>query len=136
MNIRLVLTLSLLGLVVAIGSLVGLIPYGWEKGAWAALVLVFAGVLANRAPGRFFLHGLVTGFIAGVLSPLCQALFIHQYMEHNAKAADAFKALPPSIPPAVFVVMAAPIFAVVIGGVTGLVTWIWARFARPMPAAA
>jgi len=135
MNVRLVLTLSLFGLLVGLGSITGLVPSGWETALWGVIGLIYAGVLARQAPGKFFLHGFVTGFIAGAISILCQALFLNQYVAHNAKAADVFKSLPPGMPPAVFLVLAAPIWAAVFGASTGLVTWLWARFTRPKPAA-
>jgi hypothetical protein len=135
MNVRLVLALSLLGLIVGVGSIFGLIPTGWETGVWAVIALVCAGVLAARAPGKLFLHGFLTGFIAGVLSTLCQALFVNQYMAHNARAADVLATHPAGLSPAVFVVLAAPIWAVLLGLVIGLLAWIGGRFARPKPAA-
>lgn len=135
MNVRLVLTLSLFGLLVATGSIIGLIPTGWEIAVWVVIALICAGVLARRAPGKFFLHGFLTGFVAGAVSTLCQALFMNQYLAHNAKAADTFKSLPGGMSPAVFVVLSAPIWAGVFGLATGLLTWLWARFTRPKPAA-
>src|SRR5216117_2752181 len=84
MNVRLILTLSLFGLLVGIGSIVGLIPSGWELAVWAVIALISAGVLARQAPGKFFLHGFLTGFVAGAVSTLCQALFMNQYLAHNA----------------------------------------------------
>src|SRR5438876_7687733 len=117
MNVRLVLVLSLLGLVVAFGSIVGLIPLGWETSVWAVIALVCAGVLARQAPGKFFLHGFLTGFIAGAVSPLCQALFMNQYLAHNPKAADVLKSA--GMSPAIVAVLGAPVFAAVLGASTG-----------------
>ena len=136
MNIRLILTLSLLGLLVAFGSIAGLIPAGWETAVWAVIVLVCANVLARRAPGKFFLHGFLTGFIAGAVSLLCHALFMTQYLAHNAKADAGFKALPAGMSPALVVVLLSPFFGGLLGVVTGLLTWGWARFTRPKPAVA
>lgn len=135
MNARLILSLSLLGLLVGIGAVTGLTPSGWELPIWCVIALVCAGVLARQAPGKLFLHGFLTGFIAGLLATLCQALFMNQFLAHNPKAAATFKTLPAGISPAVFVVVAAPIWGLALGAVIGLLTWIWGRFTRPKPAA-
>lgn len=130
MNVRLVLLLSLFGPLVALATLVGLIHTGWESAVWAVVSVVCAGVLARQAPGKFFLHGFLTGFIAGAVAPLIQALFINQYLAYNPRATDALKSMP-GVSPAVLVVIAAPLWAAVVGAATGLLTWMWAKFTRP-----
>jgi len=136
MNIRLILMLSLLGLVVGILSVVGVIRAGVESVVWLAIALIYGAVLARRAPGKFFLHGFLTGLIAGALAPLVQAAFLGQYLSHNPKAADTLKALPANLPAAVLIILAAPFTGAMLGLVTGLITWLWALMTRPKPAPA
>ena len=135
MNVRVVLMLSLFGLVVGLGSTTGLIPAGWETAVWAVISLVCAGVLARQAPGKFFLHGFLTGLISSAIATLLEAAMIGQYLEHNPKAAESFKLLP-AISPAVMIVLMTPVAAAVSGVFTGFVTWLWALMTRPKPAAA
>jgi len=136
MNIRLILMLSLLGLVVGIFSVVGVIPAGVESLVWLVIALIYGAVLARRAPGKFFLHGFLAGLIAGVLAGLMQAAFLGQYLSHNPKAAQTLKMLPANLPAVALIILAAPFTGAVLGLVTGLITWLWALMTRPKPAPA
>ena len=108
MNIRLVLVLSLLGLVVGILSILGILRSGLESIVWLVIALFYGAAIAARAPGKFFLHGFLTGLISGALASLVQAAFIGQYLAHNPKAAESFKILPANLPPAILVDADAP----------------------------
>ena len=136
MNVRLVLTLSLLGLVVGIGSVTGLIRSGVETIAWMVVAVVCAGVIARQAPGRPFLHGFLAGFVAGVLAPIVQVAFFPQYLAHNPKAVESFQRLPSDVPPRVLVILLTPIVAGVLGVVTGFLAWAAARVLGRKPTAA
>ena len=135
MKMPLVLALSSLGLLVAVFSILGHLQSGLETAASALIAVVCSLVLARRAPGRFFLHGFLTGLISGALVTLTQAAFMSVYLAHNPKAAEAFKALPVNIAPALLVVATIPFSAGLNGAVTGLLTWLAAKFMRPGPVA-
>jgi len=137
MNVRLILKLSLLGLLVGALGIVGLLPARWgETTLTGVITIVFAAVLVRNAPGKFFLHGFLTGFIASAASTLLQAAFMDQYLAHNTHASESFRTvLPPNVPPAVVVVIATPFTAAVAGVVTGFITWAWARLAHRTPVA-
>jgi hypothetical protein len=135
MNVRLILMLSLLGLLVAAVSIAGYLQSGLETVATAAVAIACSLVLARQAPGKFFLHGFLTGLIAGALMTLTQAAFMGAYLAHNPKALETFRALPANMSPAIFVVILTPISAGLTGCVTGLLTWLAAKFLRPKPAA-
>ncbi len=136
MNFRLIGMLGLLGVVVAGTTIVGLVHAGWETALNLVVALAIAGVLANRAPGKFFLHGLLAGALCSALTSICQGVFMSQYLANNPKAVDAFKALPAGMSPQVLVLVAIPLTAGLAGIVTGLLTLLWAKFSRPKPASA
>ena len=136
MNFRLILTLALLGIAVGLGTTFGLVPPGWETLATAVVALIMAATLATRAPGRLFLHGLLAGAIGSALTSLTQAALLGQYLAHNPRAVEAFSRLPIHVSPAVLVVALSPLTAGFSGIVTGLLTRLWARFARRKPATA
>lgn len=131
MNIRLILMLSLFGLVAAVASILGYLQSGLETVVTAVIAIVCSLVLARQAPGKFFLHGLVTGFISGALMSLAQAAFMSTYLAHNPKAAETFKTLPANMTPAILVLVMTPLTAGLNGAVTGLLTWLAVRFMRP-----
>lgn len=136
MNFRLICMLALLGIVVAGTTIAGVVHAGWETPLSIVVALVTAGTLAARAPGKFFLHGLLAGAIGSALTSITQAVFMSQYLAHNPKAVDAFKVLPSGMSPALLVVVAIPLTAGLAGLLTGLLTLLWAKFSRPRPASA
>jgi hypothetical protein len=62
MNWRLIITLSLFGLVMAIGT-VYFIPSTIEPFCWLPIFLICAYIVAKRAPGKYFLHGFCTSLV-------------------------------------------------------------------------
>jgi hypothetical protein len=137
MNVRLVLTLSLLGLLVGIASVTGLLHSGVESIVWCLLGIGCGIVLGIKAPGKLFLHGFVTGLLAGVLSQIIQVLFFGSYLSHNPSAMESFQRLPADVPPRVLVILLTPIVAGLFGVFTGFFAWAASRVLvrKPRPAA-
>ena len=137
MNVRLVLTLSLQGLLIGIGSITGIIRSGVESIVWIAVFVISAIAIIRRAPDRPFRHGFVAVFLAAVLSQLVQVVFFDRYLSYNPQSAASLKALPAGIPPRVFVLLLTPLVAAFFGVLAGGLAWAGARvFARkPSPAA-
>src|SRR5438552_1783326 len=109
MSFRLVLTLSLAGLLVGLATILGLVHSGIESILWLAIGLLFAFVIAARAPSRPFLHGFLSGLLAGILCEIVQAALFDRYLAANPKAAESFNALPTGTSPRVLLIRASPI---------------------------
>jgi uncharacterized membrane protein YeaQ/YmgE (transglycosylase-associated protein family) len=124
MNVRLVLLLSLLGLVIGVASVAGVLKSGAETLAWCVIALLCGIVVARQVPSRHFLHGFLAGFIAGVLGPLVQVVFFDQYLANNPKAADSFARLPTAMSPRIMVVLLTPVVAACLGVFTGFLAWV------------
>ena len=127
MNVPLVLKLSLLGLVVGIGSVTGIIRSGSEGVAWLVIAFVCAIIIGRAAVTRRFLTGFVTGFLACVLCVLVQVAFFDRYLHFNPDAVNSFKNLPTDVPPRVFIVLIMPIVALFNGCAVGFLSWVAAR---------
>lgn len=136
MNARLVVTLSLLGLLIGIGSVTGIIRSGIESVAWIGVCIVSAIAIIRVAPGRPFRHGFVTGFLGGVLSQLVQVLFFDRYLAFNTDATAGFQRLPPGLPPRIFVLLCSPFVAAFFGVLIGALAWAGARVLRKRTPAA
>src|ERR1051326_5036618 len=130
MSFRLVLTLSLAGLLVGLGTVFGLVHSGIESIVWCGLAIVFAFVIAARAPSRPFLHGFLVGLIAGVRCELLQAAFLDRSLARNPKAADSFTRLPQGMSPRLLLVVSAPIIGGLYGVVIGFFAWIASKLIR------
>ena len=65
MNWKLILQLSLFGLGMAFAT-VFFIPSKVEPLFWLAIFIACAYVIATKAPGKYFLHGLMTSLVNSV----------------------------------------------------------------------
>jgi len=129
MNVRLVLALSLLGVVMGALGVFGVVP-DWHLAIWLGIALASGVIVARGAPGKFFLHGLAAGFVAMCLSTLVELAFLPQYLAHNTHAADTFQQLPSAWPLALVILIAMPFTSALYACVTGLVATLAARSLR------
>jgi len=60
MNWKLIFQLSLLGLLMAAGT-ISLIPSNMEFIFWLLIFIFAAFIFAKRLPGKYFLHGFLLG---------------------------------------------------------------------------
>ena len=123
MNVRLVVLLSLLGLVIGFASVAGFLQSGAETGSYCILAVVCATLIARLVPSRHFLHGFLTGFLAAVLGTLVEVLFFDRFLANNPKAVEAFQRIPSDVPPRVLVILMTPIVAACLGVFTGFLAW-------------
>ena len=121
MNGKLVLGLSLFGLVMAVAT-VWVIPPAIEPLAWLVIFPVSAYFIARRAPGSYFLHGLLVGILNSVWITAAHLLFFDAYVAHHAREAQMMTAMP--LTPKAMMLVTGPIVGVVSGiflGVLALV---------------
>jgi hypothetical protein len=123
MNVRLILSISSFGVLVGVGSVVGMIRMGQEGPAWLVLGLIAATWIALQAPGRAFVHGFVAGLIAGLVAPVIQILFFPSYLAHNPIAAESFRQLPAGASPRLFVLLVTPVLSLLSGLTLGTLAW-------------
>src|SRR5713226_7636573 len=121
MNWRLIFGLSLFGLAMAFAT-VFVIPSNIEPFCWLAIFLICAYIIARRAPGKYFLHGLLVSIVNSVWITAAHVLLFDQYVATHAKEAAMMQSLP--MAPRVMVVVTGPIVGVVSGLVLGLFAWI------------
>src|SRR6516164_9187868 len=117
MNWKLVLALSLFGLAMAFAT-VFVIPSTTEPLFWLAIFVVCAYVIARRAPGRFFLHGLMVGIVNSVWITSAHLLFFDQYVANHPQEAQMMTKMP--LAPKVMMAVTGPIVGVVSGVILGL----------------
>ena len=117
MNWTLVLLLSLFGFVMAFAT-VFLIPSTTEPFFWLAIFVVCAYVIARRAPGRFFLHGLMVGIVNSVWITSAHLLFFDQYVANHPQEAQMMTTMP--LAPKVMMAVTGPVVGVVSGVILGL----------------
>jgi hypothetical protein len=129
MNWRLTLSLSLLGIVLGIASVLGF-TNGREWLAWLCIGIYSAWKFATRSREELFLHGFYLGILTGCFSSVIQALFISSFLSNNPRMVEAFDALPHGLHPAAVVLIMGPIIGTVSGVVFGVLAVIVGKMVR------
>jgi hypothetical protein len=119
MNWRLILSLSLFGLVLGIASVIGLTRER-EWIGWLLIGAYAAWKFGTRIREEFFLHGFYLGILTGVFGSCVQALFISAYLGSNPRMVEALNALPQGLHPSAVILIMGPIIGTVIGVVYGV----------------
>jgi hypothetical protein len=127
MNWTLVLALSLFGLVMAVAT-VFVIPSNIEPLFWLAIFVICAYVIARRAPGRYFLHGLMVSIVNSVWITSAHLALFDTYVANHPQEAQMMTKMP--LAPKVMMTVTGPVVGVVSGLVLGLFAWVASRLVR------
>ena len=131
MNWKLLLPLSLLGLIMA-GATVSLIP---EKSEWIFWIVIFvfcAYMIAKRCTEKYFLHGFVLSLLNSVWITAIHIIYCSTYMRNHADMSPAQMHMPESMwmhPREVMLIMG-PIFGAIFGLFQGLFAFIASKFVK------
>ena len=123
MNWKLILQLSLFGLAMGMAT-VFVIPSNVEPLFWLAIFVVCAYVIAARAPGRYFLHGLGLGVANGVWMTGFHMLFAARYIANHPQEAAMMASMPLPAHPRIMMAIIGPVAGVVSGVVIGVLAMI------------
>jgi len=126
MNWKLILQLSLFGFAMGIAT-VFVIPSNIEPLFWLAIFLVCAYLIAARAPGHVFLHGLALGVANGVWMTGFHMLFAAQYIANHPQEAAMMASMPLPTHPRVMMLVIGPVIGTCTGVILGLLAIIAAK---------
>ncbi len=126
---KLILSLSLVGVVVAIAGVFGLMGK-IEPLLWLVIFVFYAIVIVKKTGGRFFLHGFLVSVINGVWIALIHSLFFSTYMANNPDMVASYQKFPQSIPPQAMMLIVGPVIGAVTGLVAGLFAFIAGKFVK------
>jgi len=134
MNWKLIVQLSLFGLAMGIGT-VFVISSTIEPLFWLAIFIATAYIIARRAPGQPFVHGLLTGVANSVWVTGSHVLLANQYLARHAQEAAMMSSMPLPDSPRLMMALVGPVIGVVSGAVIGLLALIATRIVgRKQPA--
>jgi hypothetical protein len=119
MNWKIVLLLSLFGVVVGFAGVYGLSGPG-ELVLWIIVFLIYAIVIGKRLESDFFVHALLAAILAGLWVGIIHAAFIKTYVAHNAQLRAGRSMMPKTAHPRLIMVMIGPFIGAVTGVVAGL----------------
>jgi hypothetical protein len=133
MSWKLVLKLSLFGLAMGIAT-VFVIPSKIEPFFWLIIFVACATIIARRAPGKFFLHGLCVSLVNSVWITAAHILLFHSYAATHAQEISAMSNSP--LPPRAMMAIVGPAIGLASGLVLGLFSFVAGKLMRPARAAA
>ena len=133
MDWKLIVLLSGFGLMMAFAT-VFVIPSNMEPAYWLVIFLVCAYLIARRAPGRHFLHGLCVSLVNSVWITAAHVILFSQYMASHPQEAAMMKSMPVPESPRLMMVLFGPIFGSIFGLILGLFAFLAGKFVKPVQA--
>lgn len=127
LNWKLIFGLAAVGLVTAAITIWGGMRQA-ETWFSLAITLGLGMVIAAKAPGRYFLHGLLVGALGALVEILAEVPFASRIVANNPDLRDAMAAFPTTVSPGVMLLIAAPFAAPISGLITGFIAWLVAKF--------
>ena len=119
MNWKLIVQLSLFGLAMGLAT-VFVIPSTIEPLFWLVVFGATAYIIARRAPGQPFIHGLLTGVANSVWVTGSHVLLFNQYIARHPQEAAMMSSMPLPDSPRLMMALVGPVIGVVSGAVIGL----------------
>jgi hypothetical protein len=136
MNWKLIFLLSLFGLAMGI-STVFWITQSMEPYFWIAVLIITAWLIARRAPGKYFLHGLFVGLANCVWVIAAHVYWYATYLGNHPQMVEMMRKWPLADHPRRAMVLFGPIYGIISGIVIGLVALLLAAvMGKKKPAAA
>jgi hypothetical protein len=132
MNWKLIVLLSGFGLIMGIAT-VYVIPSKIEPLFWLGIFVVCAAIIAKRAPGRYFLHGLCVSLLNSVWITSAHILLFDRYAEGHAE--EMAMGANYHLPPRLMMALVGPVIGLVSGLVLGLFSFGASKLLKPSPAA-
>lgn len=96
MNWKLIFQLSLLGLIMAFGT-ISLIPAHFEFIFWIVIFIFCAYVIAKRATGTYFLHGFLVSVLNCVWISVIHLLFYKTYIANHPDMVTMNNSMPAAL---------------------------------------
>jgi uncharacterized membrane protein (UPF0136 family) len=128
-NWKLILQLSLFGLAMAIGT-VYVIPSNIEPIGWLLVFLICAYLIAKRAPGKYFLHGVAVSLVNSIWVTGVHVALASTYMERHPKEVEMMATMPLAAHPRVMMLLTGPVVGLISGLVLGLFAFVASKIVR------
>ena len=133
MNWKLIFTLSLFGLAMAIGT-VYFIPSNIEPFCWLVIFVISAYLIAKNCTGKYFLHGFCLSLANCVWITGIHVLMFNTYAANHAKELQMMSTFPMHEHPRRMMLLMGPFVGIISGLVQGLFAFIAAKMIKKQPA--
>ncbi|MEC9374246.1 MAG: hypothetical protein VYC34_10400 [Planctomycetota bacterium] len=131
LRLKIILPLALIGALLGVGAVLGW-TRRYEIWLWGGYAALTALVVVWRAPGLFFAHAFIAGFLGALARGLIQAWFFGAFLANNPGLASqpAYQPSAGGVSARAIAFAMAPVIALVGGALLGGVTWIAATVLR------
>ncbi len=129
MNWKLIIQLSLFGLAMGVAT-VFFLPSTIEPVFWVIIFIVSAYMIATRAPGRPFVHGLMVGIGNGIWITAVHVGLFEAYAARHASELAAMATVGMPTHPRMMMAVMGPITGVVSGCIIGLLAMLARRLVK------
>src|SRR6266404_3912775 len=119
MNWKLIFSLSLLGIGMAVASLFGLTRH-IEPLLWLAIFVLYAFLIAKNAPSRLFLHGFLVSLVNGVWIAIIHSAFYATYIANNPEMLEDYQKFTQYMNPQIMMLIIGPCVGAITGVIAGL----------------
>jgi hypothetical protein len=129
MNWKLIFTLSLFGLAMAIAT-VFWIPSNIEPIFWL-LIFIFCGYqVAKGVSDKFFVHGFLISLVNCLWITSTHIIFAETYLFNHPNEAAMMQTMPIPDSPRLMMAMTGPVVGIISGLVLGLFSWIASKLVK------
>jgi uncharacterized membrane protein len=123
MNWKLILQLSLFGLVMSIAT-VYIIPSGIEPFCWLGIFIVCAYLIAKNCSEKYFLNGFCVSLVNAVWITAAHILLFETYIANHQQEAAMITKMPLPDSPRLMMLITGPVIGIISGLVLGLFAFI------------
>jgi hypothetical protein len=129
MNYKLILQLSLFGLLMAAGT-ISLIPGNIEPLIWLPIFVVCAYFIAKKCDGKYFLHGFLLSMANCVWVTSAHIIFADTYLPNHPEEAQMMVNMPMPNSPRIMMLMMGPLFGIIFGLILGLFSFVASKIVK------
>jgi len=129
MNWKLIFSLSLFGLAMAIAT-VFVVPSKIEPAFWLLIFITCAYFIAKNAPGKYFGHGFVLSLANCVWITSAHVLLYTTYIANHPDEAAISAKMPMPEHPRMMMLVMGPIIGIISGVVQGLFAFIASKIVK------
>ncbi|MDF2433652.1 MAG: hypothetical protein JWP44_3283 [Mucilaginibacter sp.] len=131
MNWKIILQLSVFGLIMAFGT-ISLIPEKIEPLFWLVIFVFCAWVIARVCQGKYFLHGFLVSMVNSVWITAVHIAFRETYVAHHPDMASMGTSMPSplSIHPRLTIALMGPVFGAMFGIILGLFSLVASKIVK------
>jgi hypothetical protein len=130
MNWKLVLQLSGFGIAMGLGT-VFFVPSNVEPILWLIIFLLSAYMIASHCVRLRFLNSLLVGLLDSLLKTTVHMVFFGAYVARHAQEIAMIRQMTSAVSPRQLILLSSPIWGLIYGTATGLLTLLLALFIKP-----